>query len=99
MSWNSTGVQQGLVGTGDLVGTIQGMVNYLLGFCAIVAVLYGVYGGFLYLTSGGNDEQTKKAKTIFKQVAIGMLIIFLSYSVVEFLQSILNSSASEVTTS
>jgi cytochrome bd-type quinol oxidase subunit 2 len=60
------------------------MVNYLLGFCAIVAVLYGVYGGFLYLTSGGNDEQTKKAKTIFKQVAIGMLIIFLHTLLLSF---------------
>ena len=86
-------VDENLVGTTDLVATIQNMVQYLIGFCTIVAVLYGIYGGYLYLTSGGEEEQTKKAKTIFKQVAIGILIIFLAYSAVTFFQSILSSGA------
>lgn len=72
---------------------IQNYVNYFIGFSAMVAVIYGVYGGFIYLTAGGNDEQTKKAKTIFKQVAIGLIVIFLAYSVVAFVMSSLETSA------
>lgn len=80
-------------GTTTLPSIIQNYVNYFIGFSALVAVIYGVYGGFIYLTAGGNDEQTKKAKTIFKQVAVGLIVIFLAYSVVAFVISSLGTSA------
>ncbi len=98
-SFNKTDVIDSTVkGTGEtgLTTTIQSMVNYVIGFLGLVAVLYGIYGGFLYLTAAGNDEQIKKAKTIFKQVAIGMLIVFLSYSVVTFFMGVIDSGASGV---
>lgn len=66
---------------------VQNWVNFFLGFTALIAVIYGIYGGFLYLTAGGEEEQTKKAKTIFKQVAIGLFVIFISWSVVSFVTS------------
>ena len=98
-TFNKTDVIDSTVkGTGEtgLTTTIQSMVNYVIGFLGLVAVLYGIYGGFLYLTAAGNDEQIKKAKTIFKQVAIGILIVFLSYSVVTFFMGVIDSGASGV---
>lgn len=87
--------------TNSLTTVIQNITNYLTGFVTLIAVLYGIYGGYLYLTAGGEEEQTKKAKTIFKQVAIGILIIFVAYSVVSFFMGILgsdNSTASNIGT-
>ena len=78
--------------TTSLPTIIQNYTNYFVGFSALIAVIYGIYGGFLYLTAGGNDEQTKKAKTVFKQVAIGLVVIFLSYSVVTFVIGSLGTS-------
>ncbi len=70
--------------TNDLTVVIQNMMNWVTGFIFLIATIYGIYGGYLYLTAGGEEDQTKKAKTIFKQVAIGILIIFMAYSIVSF---------------
>ncbi len=70
--------------TNDFTTVIQNMTNWVTGFIFLIATLYGIYGGYLYLTAGGEEEQTKKAKTIFKQVAVGILIIFMAYSIVSF---------------
>ena len=94
-AWSGAAIENKLKGdeTTTLPTIIQNYVNYFIGFSALVAVIYGIYGGFIYLTAGGNDEQVKKAKTIFKQVAIGLVVIFLAYSVVEFVMSSLRTSA------
>ena len=70
--------------TNNFTTVIQNMTNWLTGFVFLIATLYGIYGGYLYLTASGEEEQTKKAKTIFKQVAIGILIVFMAYSIVSF---------------
>ena len=53
-------------------------------FLAILAVVYGLYGGFLMLTAGGEEEKMKKGRTILIQVAIGLIVIFLANSIVQF---------------
>ncbi len=53
-------------------------------FLAIIAVIYGLYGGFLMLTAGGEEEKMKKGRTILIQVAIGLVVIFLANSIVQF---------------
>jgi hypothetical protein len=53
-------------------------------FLGIVAVIYGIYGGFLILTAGGEDDKVKKGKSIIIQVSIGLVIIFLANSLVQW---------------
>ena len=53
-------------------------------FLAILAVVYGLYGGFLMVTAGGEEEKMKKGRTILIQVAIGLVVIFLANSIVQF---------------
>ena len=92
-------INKWLVGTDDgLAAYIQTAVNYLLWFITIIAVIYGIYGGFLYMTAGGEEEKTKKAKAIFKQVAIGLVVIFLAYSAVTFVQDVLSSGGTSTST-
>ncbi len=88
-------------GSGKVVDTIKGsqetaesavqtLITRALSFLAILGVLYGIYGGFLMLTAGGEEEKMKKGRTILIQVAIGLVVIFLANSVVQFvLQRIL----------
>ena len=84
----ASGINFGTVNT-QIAGTTENadtaittIFNNAALFIFLIAVCYGVYGGYLYLTASGEEEQTKKAKVIFKQVAIGILIIFLAYSIV-----------------
>ncbi len=83
---NLGGVDNSLVGnTKRLDAVVLDMMNWVTWLGTLVAVGYGIYGGFLYMTAGGDDEQVKKAKWVFKQVAIGLVVIVLAYSLVSFI--------------
>ena len=43
-----------------------------------------IYGGFLWMTAGGNEENVGKAKKTIYYAVIGMLIIFAAYSITYF---------------
>lgn len=63
---------------------IQKVIAYLLGFLALVGVIYILYAGFNVLTAGGNEDKVKKSKSTIFHVMIGLLLIFLAYSIVTF---------------
>lgn len=82
---NSNGVQQlegG--GTGDLALTISNFIAYLVGFLYLIAVIYGIYGGFLILTAAGDEERVKKGKTTLIHAVLGLIVIFLASTVIRF---------------
>jgi len=54
-------------------------------FLAIIAVLYLLWGGFQILTAGGDEEKVTKGKTIIIQAGIGLLVIFLANSIVQWI--------------
>jgi len=54
----------------------------------LATLLFG-YAGFKYATAAGNPQQIKGAKTIFTSVAIGLIIVFLAYTLVQVVISIL----------
>ena len=61
------------------MGTI---VNWFLGFVGLVAVLFIVYGGMLYITSAGDPEKAGKGKTILMYAVIGIVIVALAWTIV-----------------
>ena len=65
--------------TGGIQGLAQRVVGWILLIAGIVAVLFLIWGGFQYLTAGGNAEQAQKAKTTIINSVIGIVIIALSY--------------------
>lgn len=64
----------------------QGM-NFLMKIAGVVAVLALIITGFLFITSAGNPERKNNAKTTFKWVIVGFLILFLSWLLVDFFLS------------
>ena len=44
----------------------------------IVAVIMIIYGGFVYMTAGGNDEQRKKGRTILTWAVLGLIVVVLA---------------------
>lgn len=62
-----------------------GWMKFFLSVTAVVAVLAIVFAGFLYITAGGDDAQTEKAKKVVMWVAIGIILIFGSYAIVNTL--------------
>jgi len=60
-------------------------INYFLGFLGLLATAFIIYGGFLYITSAGDDSSTEKAKKILIYAAIGILIVLISFALVNTL--------------
>jgi hypothetical protein len=67
---------------GDLKELIKDILNYFLGFLGFVATVMVIYGGVLYITDGGSDENVGKAKKILMYAAIGIILILISFALV-----------------
>lgn len=48
----------------------------------ILAFIYIVYSGFIYITAGGNPDATKKGQQGILNGIIGLIIVFASYGIV-----------------
>ncbi|MFA6322753.1 MAG: IPT/TIG domain-containing protein, partial [Candidatus Buchananbacteria bacterium] len=80
------------LGTQDLRVTIMNVVRILLGFLGIVALLIALYGGFLWLSSAGNEEKIALGKKVLTGAVIGLVIIFLAFSIVSFIVNMLGQA-------
>jgi len=72
------------LGTKDIREGIMTIIQYLLGFLGIIAIIIMLYGGFIWLTSAGNEEKVGQAKKIITAGIIGLVIIFVSYAIAAF---------------
>ena len=73
------------LGTKSIQETITGIINIFLGLLGIIATVIILYGGFLWMTSKGNEDQITKAKKVIVNGVIGLIIILSSYGISRFL--------------
>ena len=79
--WNMPNVPNGLPNKA-LDEVIMDITDWVLGFAGIIAILVIVYGGLLYLTSAGNEDQMEKGKKTLMWGILGLVIIGISYAIV-----------------
>ena len=60
------------------------VVNTLLYVLGVVAVLMIIFGGILYIVSGGDAANVKKAKDTIMYAVIGLVVAILSYAIVNY---------------
>lgn len=61
------------------------VINIILSFLALIAVVLIIYGGFTYMLSGGNPEKMKKARDILIATAIGLIIVLAAWGITIYL--------------
>jgi hypothetical protein len=61
---------------------IFNVIAYILSFVAVISVAAFVYGGYTYLTSGGNEERLQKGKRIIIYSVVGIVLIMMSATIV-----------------
>src|SRR3989338_6316325 len=84
---SDTGLDYGTytgLGDKDLRQGVMTIVNVLLGFLGIIAILIILYGGFVWMTAAGNEEKVDQAKKIISAGIIGLVIIFTSFAIATF---------------
>lgn len=62
------------------------LVKGFLGVLGMVALILVIYGGFLIMTGskGGKEGDINKGKDVLKWAIIGLIIIFSSYAIADF---------------
>jgi hypothetical protein len=68
----------GSLNTGDPRIIAARIINILLGFLGLVALVLIIYSGYLWMTSAGDADKVTQAKRILKNGVIGLLIILSS---------------------
>jgi len=70
--------------SGDLTTTIAAIIRVALGFLGVVAVVIILFGGFKWMTSGGNETKVKDAQKLIIAGVIGLVIILSAYAIAQF---------------
>ena len=69
---------------GGLEDKIIGILNAVIAVLGIVAVIVIIMGGIGYMTSSGDAGKVKKAKDTILYGVIGLVIVALSFAIVNF---------------
>jgi len=64
---------------------IARIIRNLLGLAGTMTMVMMVYGGLLWMTARGNTKTVGQAQKIIIWTAVGLVIIFSSYTVLSFL--------------
>ncbi len=97
--FQDTSSQAGYAQTADgnaqsLIFVLSGQVVALLvSLAGIVVFIFMVYGGYLWLTAGGNEDQVTKAKQIIKNSIIGLVLLMAAGIITYTIYNLVVSSA------
>ena len=65
----------------DLIATVINIFSVIVG---IIAVIMIVYGGFRYITSGGDTQKVTSARNTILYAIVGLIIVALAQFIVRF---------------
>lgn len=77
----------------DIPEIIARVIKAVLGMVGSIGLLMFVYGGFLWLTAGGNEDRVKKGREVLVWATLGLLVIFSAYAILNFVIGALTRSA------
>ncbi|MFA6525857.1 MAG: hypothetical protein WCT26_00375 [Candidatus Buchananbacteria bacterium] len=71
----------------NLTVFLLAILRVFFGLLGVIAVLLLIYGGFIWMTAGGDPGKVDKAKQIIYNTIIGLIIIFSAFAISSFLMS------------
>ena len=69
----------------EIKARIKTIVNTLLGFVSVIALIFFIWGGFQYITSAGDEQKAEGAKKTLIYATIGLVVIGLAAVIVNFI--------------
>jgi len=79
-------------GSGALEAILSTVVTLVLIVSGVVAFLLLLYGGFEYITAGGDKEATQKASKRLTSALIGLTIVFSTFAIISLIEQIFGVS-------
>lgn len=69
----------------DIYKIVLAIIDILLRLGGLIAIVYIIYGGFKFITSQGEPEGIKSAKTTIMNALIGVVIVTLASGFVAYI--------------
>lgn len=60
------------------------VIKAFLSLLGVIFIILIIYGGFIWMTAGGDEAKVTKAKGIIQRAVIGLFIIVISYALTWF---------------
>ncbi len=92
----------------DTVGTAAGLsaqdptiivakiIRGGLGILGMIAMIILIYGGFLWMTAGGNEDRVTRAKRLIINAGVGLFIILASFGITQLvLEALINATSDD----
>jgi len=57
------------------------VIGAILNFLGVIFLILMIYGGFMWMTAAGNEEQVGKAQKIITAAIIGLVIVASAYAI------------------
>lgn len=81
---------------GCVMQTVQNAINFTISMSVIIATIFIIYTGFMFVASAGNPHTREAAKTRLVNVVVGMLVVLAAWLIVDFIMKALYNPGTEV---
>ncbi len=76
------------------VESVAGLViKMALSFIGVIFLLLAIYGGYIWMTARGNEQEVEKAHNIIISAIIGLIVVIAAYAMSWFVIQVLGSGA------
>jgi len=72
---------------------LDSILNNMMGLIVVIAVIFIIIGGILYMSSAGNETMVKRAKQTWTGAVVGLAIALASPTFLKQIKEILNSNS------
>jgi hypothetical protein len=70
--------------TANFKTIISKIITMALELMGVIFLILGIYGGYTWMTAGGNEEAVEKAKKTIVHAVIGLVIVLAAYAISRF---------------
>jgi uncharacterized BrkB/YihY/UPF0761 family membrane protein len=76
----------------NIPATIGKVVGAALAFVGVLFLILIIYGGFIWMTARGNEQEVTKAKDLITAAVIGLVIILAAYAITSYIGNIITTA-------
>ncbi len=76
----------------DLAQRVGAILKGFLSLLGVVFLILIIYGGILWMTAAGKEEQVTKARNVLQMATIGLVIVIVAFTLSAFIFNVLGNA-------
>lgn len=82
----------------DVLYIFASIISTVISMLGIVFIALMIYGGYLWMTARGNEDQVEKSKKLITAAVIGLIIVLSAYAISYFVIKNIGDATLQTTT-